>query len=201
MADILSTASNKFCEECSVILTRGLAEKLSAWTRRRFCSVKCARTFGPKRDIRLRLEAGTDRSAGQGPNGDCHEWQKAKGRHGYGIIRFNGKVALAHRMAFTLKFGAPADDMFVCHHCDNRACVNVDHLFLGTHADNMADMVSKGRGASVHGEESHLAKLTEIDVVNIRQDKRRHKDIAADYGVTRALVSHIKRRLVWAHVQ
>ena len=66
---------------------------------------------------------------------------------GYGRVRFAGKDARAHRVAWILANGPIPTGLVVCHACDNPPCVNVEHLFLGTHDDNMADMVAKGRGA------------------------------------------------------
>jgi len=78
----------------------------------------------------------------------CLEWQGARLASGYGLIgrgRRDEGMAYVHRLAWELAHGPIPDGMFVCHHCDNPPCCNVEHLFLGTHADNMADMVTKGR--------------------------------------------------------
>ena len=79
------------------------------------------------------------------PNGDCLEWQRGVNRHGYGRVTWRGKRELAHRVAFLLRAPIPDDTPCVIHKCDNPPCVNLDHLRLGTKADNTADMTAKGR--------------------------------------------------------
>lgn len=79
-------------------------------------------------------------------DGDCWEWNGILTRDGYGAIRAHGRMRLAHRLAYTVWSGPIPDDLCVLHKCDNRRCINPDHLFLGTRLDNTADMLSKGRG-------------------------------------------------------
>jgi len=75
----------------------------------------------------------------------CHEWQGCLQSRGYGQIRFDGASHYAHRLAWEMANGKTAGKMYVLHRCDNPKCVNSEHLFIGSQADNLADMRAKGR--------------------------------------------------------
>jgi hypothetical protein len=135
------------------------------------------------------------------PNSGCWLWDAACDRRGYGCMLANGKVRRATRLAYEHYVGPMPDGSVVCHRCDVPACVNPAHLFLGTPAENSADMVAKSRQA--HGERVGAAKLTAADVAEIRAMHRagtaQHR-VAAQFGITQACVSLIATRKTWAHV-
>lgn len=137
----------------------------------------------------------------------CVEWAGARLRNGYGARRIDGRFWYAHRWAWSEANGPIPDGMDVCHRCDTRACVNPDHLFLGTRLDNMRDAQRKGRLNVPHpgawGSKSHAAKLTERAVAEVRA---RHaageaiRDLAVEFGVTRQCLVFVVRRDTWRHV-
>lgn len=133
----------------------------------------------------------------------CLEWSGSSDQKGYGQLRISGKLIKAHRYAWMRKHGKIPSKALVLHQCDNPKCVNVDHLFLGTHKDNVDDMDAKGRrvNSQLKGEKCHAAKITDADVILIRADDRRQVDIAADFGISQAVVSKIKLKQAWAHVK
>lgn len=133
------------------------------------------------------------------PNG-CLEFQGNRSRDGYGMIQHNGKSRLSHRVAYEIYNNESPGEMDVMHSCDNPRCVNPMHLSLGTHTDNMRDMFAKGRGYSPRGMNHPMAKLNPEKAFEIRwyaAMERKHKDIAAEYGVTRPLISGIVRGEQW----
>ena len=130
----------------------------------------------------------------------CWLWQGGKDKDGYGLFnaRFEGVAhTRAHRYSYARYKGQISSLLFVCHTCDVRACVNPDHLFLGTSAENTDDMMAKGRHRTPEGEKHYKAILTEEQVKVILGDPRTHSRIADDYNVSRTTISSIKARHSW----
>ena len=135
----------------------------------------------------------------------CWIWLGCVDGWGYGQAGVNGKRKQAHRYSYELAHGPIPAGMVVMHSCDTAACVNPSHLSIGTHADNQADMRSKGRNAK--GEQYPQAKLTTADAISILKQKpeRRGRDgraikLAAKYGVRVGQIHAIWGRRQWKHI-
>jgi hypothetical protein len=118
------------------------------------------------------------------PNSGCWLWDGATNNDGYGTIRRNKTTRSAHRYAFEIANGNIQNGLCVCHKCDVPSCVNPDHLFSGTHTDNMRDRSLKGK--------HNWMKLSIDDVKRIKLDTRKQTIIANEYNVSRALICLIK---------
>lgn len=130
----------------------------------------------------------------------CREWTGALVRTGYGCIRINKRSVLAHRASYEQHKGIIPPGLFVCHSCDNRRCINPDHLWVGTQFDNVADALAKGRLADVSGERNPRAKLTARQVYQIRRAAARGEvkaHLARRYGVTKTLITKIVKNHIW----
>ena len=127
------------------------------------------------------------------PNSGCWLWVASGDRYG-SIAKEDGRtLEAAHRVAWRLFCGAIPDGLNVLHTCDVTYCVNPRHLFLGTQADNVADMARKRRHRAHRGWPLSWQKLSSADMQTIIKADGRHREIANLFGVTRARVSQIKR--------
>ena len=137
----------------------------------------------------------------------CLVWSGARFQNGYGAFKLGRQERRAHRVAWALAHGEIPAGMLVLHACDNRACVEPSHLFLGTHHDNMADMVAKGRaarGISNGAARRATTRLTAADVRRIRlylRDGLSQGEVAMMFGTSQSNVSYIHRGINWAHVK
>jgi hypothetical protein len=137
----------------------------------------------------------------------CIEWTRATNTQGYGVIRIDSANLLVHRAAWAIANGPIPEGMCVLHACDNPLCHNVDHLFLGTRQENLADMRRKNRQRSYEdcvgappGEQNPRAKLTNEQVLEIRSALGTHEEIANRYGISRRHVGDLRSRKRWRHL-
>ncbi len=138
----------------------------------------------------------------------CLEWTGSK-RNGYGRMtvgsRADGtrKGMSAHRVAYKLAHGEIPDGMEVCHKCDNRCCVNPAHLFIGTRQDNIDDRERKGRNNPPKGETNGRAKLSEVDVLAIKEKRLQGVSfgkLAEEYGVCKKTIQDAVSGKHWAYL-
>ena len=132
----------------------------------------------------------------------CWEWTSGKFKEGYARFTFGGKNTLAHRVSWKIHYGEIPEGKLVCHRCDNRTCVNPNHLFIGTHKDNMQDAVEKGRIAI--GERHGNSKLTEKQVLLIKAIYAEvvisQKKLGHIFGVAPSTISDIVTGKKWAYL-
>lgn len=143
------------------------------------------------------------------PNSGCWLWMGYCSP--YGRIRVTAHTAAvgAHRVSWEIHNGPVPDGMVVCHKCDTPSCVNPDHLFVGTYADNMKDAAAKGRlnrpasdrRVMPKGERHHAVKLSADGVRQIRASQNSGRALSALYGVSEKQISRIRRRESWGHIQ
>lgn len=136
----------------------------------------------------------------------CWNWTGTNRGRGYGQLRVGKATRSAHRLSYEVFCDIIPTGMVVCHRCDNPSCINPVHLFLGTQASNIADMVSKGRNAKgpvvAHaGTKNPKAKLTEHAVTAIRESTgASNKALARKFGVSNVQIANIRKGKSWAHL-
>jgi hypothetical protein len=218
------------------MLMTGLIPNLDGSDQKPKCSVECCDRIAEKRKMcrahyqRWRsygdefsrtpivdvssLHSRFNAKVGKKNENGCMEWQ-GESSNGYG--RFNiGKITIAaHRISYEINVGAIPEGLFVCHKCDNPSCVNTEHLFVGTHQDNMQDMINKGRAPfkkgipvpqllSNKGSNHAIAILDEDKVKDIKLKLKngiKGTVIAREYGVCDQAIYEIKNGKNWKHVE
>lgn len=185
----------KPCQWCGRDIERQPGHFPHLWKKVRFCSKSCGSHW--LADSRKASPAEVlERRSRQ--SGDCIEWTGRLDAHGYGTVTFRRRKVRVHRLAYEYVYGPIPAGLHVCHSCDNRRCVKIEHLFLGTNADNIADRNTKARQA--RGETHARAKLTADDVRTIRQSEASNVALAAAYGVGETTINNVRHRRTWKHV-
>lgn len=136
------------------------------------------------------------------PNSGCRLWLGHVDEAGYGLISWQGRVVRAHRASWEEANGPLPDGLIACHHCDVPGCIESTHIFPGTHGDNAADRMRKGRHRCdpLRGEEASWAKLTERDVLEIRRSHSTLAALGARFDVSRSHIHRVRRGLNWSHL-
>lgn len=157
----------------------------------------------PRRPLEERFWEKVDK---RGPD-DCWNWTASKSPEGYGWIGDGNKhMCRANRISYILNVGPiPVTNprTIVCHHCDNPACVNPKHLFLGTDLDNSTDMIAKGRFKAIRGSQCHSCVFNPEIIVDIRNDYSKGKsiqEIATERKVSNFAIWKIIKRITWKWV-
>lgn len=147
---------------------------------------------------RLRIRSRMNQANG------CIEWIGAIESTGYGQIRVGAHLEAAHRVSYRLAKGEIPLGMLVLHKCDNRKCINVEHLFIGDYSDNAKDMVAKGRQGKrgLYGSNHPMSKLTPQEVLQIRriyaEGRSTQKMLSVEFGICQDQIGAIVRRESWA---
>lgn len=136
---------SKVCARCGKTFRKRERDSKSQWQERMYCSALCSNRDKLVAPLHLRFWDNVERSEGN----RCWVWTGTKDEHGYGRLCYGGKEAKAdykaHRMSYEMRFGPISNSKVICHTCDNPSCVNPNHLFEGTQADNAKDTSRKGR--------------------------------------------------------
>ena len=167
----------------------------------KYCSRKCW-SEGSTKPLAERFFSHVEKTDG------CWLWTGSTDVFGYGKMTMrkpNKRPVATHRISWEIHFGAIPAGLLVCHKCDNPPCVNPDHLFLGTHADNNADMMRKGRQVitPMPGEKNQSAKLTEDqarEAIELRKQGQTLKQIGDRFHVSFSCIHLLVTGKKWAHL-
>ena len=136
---------------------------------------------------------------------ECWNWTGSlMKRGGYGQLRDGTKTLKAHRISYELHKGKIPKNLLICHDCGNPKCCNPKHLYAGTYADNWKDTIKHGTRyvpEAIKGEKNVQAKLTESQVIFIKNSEERGVDLAKKFNVTKQLICRIKKGKAWKHIK
>jgi hypothetical protein len=135
------------------------------------------------------------------PISNCHLWTAHINNRGYGVIKVNGKMKLAHRVSLEIHLNTIIpNDKLVLHSCDTPSCINPEHLRIGSHKENANDKYERNRGHHPSGSNHGRATLNEKQVKEIRRSKLLQKELAKIYHTSQSNIDLIKRRVTWKKI-
>jgi hypothetical protein len=133
------------------------------------------------------------------PSTNCWEVVSHKpSSKGYTRLYIGGEMVQTHRFVYESFYGEIPEGLFICHTCDNRVCINPEHLFLGTLQDNVSDMVAKDRQAK--GSNIANSKYSEDQIKDIKYGAAPVKELMNKYGMSKANICKIRQGKLWVHI-
>jgi len=188
----------KTCANCGNDFEKDPRNTWAYWAKAKYCNQDCAgeawslEAASNRASMRETFERWIDKSQ------ECWLWTGALDKDGYGAFSYAGKTRRAPGVALELDGRKPPPGQFACHHCDNPRCVRPSHLYVGTPASNVRDMVERGRNQ--RGSEHYAARLTDGDVLAIRASSEADLALSVRYGVSRSNITLIRLRKTWRHL-
>lgn len=189
------------CDGCGVLFSVSYNMNRTRAEKPKFCSRACQSRKAREQSKKTVADRFWNLVDKRGAD-ECWPWKGHRRPAGYGWFNFYGRAPMnASRAAYILARGEPGD-RFVCHTCDNPPCCNPAHLWLGSSAENTADMDRKGRriNAPARGEQSGRAKLTAQKVRDIMASTAPDSALALLYGVSAAAIYNVRHGKAWAHI-
>lgn len=191
------TRIERHCEKCHKVFTT------TKWYIEKGWAKFCSRTCKDLKNGTLEERFWKFVVKGESVN-DCWEWVGSKSARRYGHLGKGQKLLKAHRYSWELHNNQQVPDgMSICHKCDNPECTNPLHLFVGTHQENMDDMMAKGRRPPITGTRQWKCRFTEEQVIDIRSmhtDGHSRKEICDKYNANSSIIGKIVNGKLWRHL-
>lgn len=183
----------KDCAECGATFFRDKRNTYKYWSKAKFCSRICSSKSGARKMV-----GGSEKIKSRfftnivKVEGGCWSWVGTTRPDGRGYMSVRGKRKPAHHLSLEIHNRPLPDGKIACHTCNNKNCVNPDHLYHGTHAENSRDAVLAGA--------IHWRKLTKDQVISIRKSTESIRVLSDRYGVSPAAIAKVIKRITWKHV-